>query len=85
MDESALSSSVVVYLNPVNGAFHITTKDIVAKSISIYDPSGKVIYQSTQPTQRLQLSKSVDLTTGLYIIQVVDQGQNIHHQKLLIE
>ena len=85
MDEGTFSSSVAVYPNAVSDAFHITLKDIVAASVSVYDPSSKVLYQSTQPTQCLRLSKSGNLTTGLYIIQVIDQDQNVHHQKLMIK
>lgn len=76
--------SLKVYPNPNNGNFIIDTHLITGvKGITIYNQSGKEIYQlkSTDNKQvEIQLSQRI---TGLYHVRVFD-GKHYHTQKIII-
>ena len=81
--EIAANSSIIVYPNPANTSFEITTdnKQII-KKIEIYSIEGKLINEQNFTENNVKVNSS-QLPTGLYIIKVQTNKEQFC-KKLLI-
>ncbi|PXY44799.1 T9SS type A sorting domain-containing protein [Flavobacterium hydrophilum] len=63
-----------LYPNPVtNGKVYITSKNDLEKEIIIFDVLGKKVLQAHLATKELNIG---DLTPGVYIIKISEQGSS---------
>lgn len=64
-------AALVVYPNPNNGQFTVSTFTDITKDVLVYDVNGRLVYSSIQTTD---MNVTVDISgeaKGLYIVQVV--------------
>jgi hypothetical protein len=66
--------SVVLYPNPSNGRFYVTTPQYIETNIEIYTSTGSIIsvYDNCEPVQPIQL----DVPVGIYFVRVSGQDYN---------
>lgn len=78
--------SLTVYPNPTTGVFTINTKGMQSVNISIYNLSGKLVYQLTNDNNsQIELDMKTISDAGLYIIKAVDGEGRIYTEKLLVD
>lgn len=76
--------SVKVFPNPTDDAFTIQLNSVTKASIIIYNMLGKVIYEDTMNSDRLDIENNGQFKSGLYLIKVTDDNQSVFHSKLMI-
>ncbi|MEM9986642.1 MAG: T9SS type A sorting domain-containing protein, partial [Bacteroidota bacterium] len=84
-DKDSRAHSLSIYPNPSEGAFTISFESIRHAQVSISDPQGKVIYQTSSQDGRIELSKADGLSAGLYVVQVSDGTGQTVSKKLVIK
>ena len=81
---SAIIENLNFFPNPVtNGKIYITSKNVSAKEISIYDVLGKLVLQSNLNTNSKEVSVSA-LNPGVYIIKI-NEGDATATRKLIVK
>ncbi|WP_026979130.1 T9SS type A sorting domain-containing protein [Flavobacterium tegetincola] len=87
--EPKQSSSVTIenlnfYPNPVtNGKIYITSKNVSAKEIAIYDVLGKLVLQTSLNTNSKEVNVGA-LNSGVYIIKI-KEGDATATRKLIVK
>ena len=74
-----------VYPNPTKNVVNIQLKDnlnVTLKSVSVYDLNGKVVLQSSELNQPINVEK---LATGTYILSITDTDNKSYAQKFIKE
>lgn len=81
---SATIENLNFYPNPVtNGKIYITSKNISAKEIAVYDVLGKLVLQTTLNTNSKEVNVSA-LNSGVYIIKI-KEGDATATRKLIVK
>ena len=81
---SAMIENLNFYPNPVtNGKIYITSKNVSAKEISIYDVLGKLVLQTTLNTNSKEVNVAA-LNSGVYIIKI-KEGDATATRKLIVK
>ena len=81
---SATIENLNFYPNPVtNGKIYITSKNISAKEISVYDVLGKLVLQTSLNTNSKEVNVSA-LNSGVYIIKI-KEGDATATRKLIVK
>jgi len=75
-------NKIVVYPNPSNGHFTITSEEII-ESIDLYDLLGKKVFTDIPKAQNIQVN--TNLPKGLYIYRIVLQGNSISSGKIIVQ
>lgn len=75
-------NKMVVYPNPSNGHFTITSEKVI-ESIELYDVLGKKVFSDIPKTQTIQIN--AHLPQGLYIYRAVLQGGSISSGKIIVQ
>ncbi len=86
-EEETLNSLLKVYPNPSNGNFTLQIDEVKSRNMEIYitDMSGREVYkQSLQPNGRLDMQLNLNLASGMYLLQVSTEKENLK-RKLVIE
>ncbi len=80
LNETGVSSPILIYPNPANDEVSIDAQKPIA--IAIYDLQGKCVFQSdqSQPAQKINTG---NWTRGLYLVKIYSEGQ-VLTQKLVI-
>lgn len=76
--------SAKIFPNPANNEFTILLNGVNKANIVINDMLGKVIYQNSINSNRIEIENNGRFKSGLYIIKVVDDNQRVFHAKLMI-
>lgn len=87
MAGSSLSeeSALKIFPNPAANEFIIDLRSLGMSSVYIYDINGALITKKITDESRLQLSKGETFKAGIYLVNVVDQFNQQHKQKLIIK
>ncbi len=73
---------VNIYPNPSNGTFTVDVPNtILVDNLSIYDLSGRVVFQSATESSSVLVN---GLSSGMYILQV-QTSEGVHTQKVIVE
>lgn len=70
--------NVAIYPNPSRNT--ITISGVAVKQVKVYDLSGRHVLSSTQQQFSVQ-----ELTTGMYVVRIVDVNNNSVEKKIIIE
>lgn len=73
------SDKFVVYPNPSNGIFTISSKDKRIEEIMLYDLMGKLIHQSAVNDTEKEI-RLKDLPKGVYFLHIHSESQNVIHK-----
>lgn len=83
-DNNAVSISV--YPNPANTNFTILLHGLNNAELVINDILGKVVYKKAiRNSNTIELKNNNRFKSGVYLIKVIDDNQNIYHKKLVIK
>ena len=81
INESTTNLAVTIYPNPVNTILSIKTDDkMIVKKITIMDTMGKVVLQKTNSFETINVE---NLNSGLYLLQITTENNQIITQKFL--
>ena len=84
-DKEFKSSSIKIYPNPAEDKFTIEFKNINSvKSIEIYNILGKMVYQNIPKSYPLEVENN-GFTTGVYLIKVFSEENQVFHSKLIVK
>jgi PKD repeat protein len=85
MDELNGNSNMMVYPNPNNGIFTVSTKNNTnITSIKVMDVVGKVVYTQSVKTSGTQVDIS-NMNKGLYMIVLEDDNSKTYSGKIVVE
>ena len=76
--------SAKIFPNPATNSFTVLLNDANKANIIINDMLGKVIYQNSINSNRIEIENNGRFKSGLYIIKVIDDNQRVFHSKLII-
>ena len=74
-----------IFPNPAKDEFTIQLNSVNKASIIIYNMLGKVIYEDTMNSDRINIKNNGRFNSGLYLIKVIDENQRVFHSKLMIK
>lgn len=72
-----------VYPNPARGTFYINLQGFFEAEISIYNMAGKLIYNTSESENTIQISRGSAFKPGIYLIRVLDENNQSYHKKLI--
>ncbi len=78
-----MSSSLAVYPNPATGYVRLAVDSYDGYSYDIYDSSSRLVSSKTI-TSKNQLIDLAGFSTGIYIINVVSEGNVVASQKIVV-
>lgn len=78
------TKSVNVYPNPAELSFNIDLKDLKDAHITIYNISGKQVYQSSGNNGIVEVNTDTQFNPGLHLVKIIDQNRNIYTQKVML-
>ncbi|WP_136482942.1 T9SS type A sorting domain-containing protein [Cognatitamlana onchidii] len=73
-----------IYPNPAKDEFTILLNDENNARIVIYNMLGKIVYEDTITSNRLDIANNGRFNSGLYLIKITDDNQRVFHSKLMI-
>lgn len=74
-----------IFPNPAKDEFSILLNSNTNANIVIYNMLGKIVYEDTMTSNRLDISNNGRFKSGLYLIKVTDDNQRVFHTKLMID
>ncbi|PRX11949.1 putative secreted protein (Por secretion system target) [Nonlabens ulvanivorans] len=77
-------SDIRVFPNPAKDEFTILMKDEIGARIQIYNMLGKLVYDKTMNSNRIDILNKGRFNSGIYLIRVTDENQRVFHSKLVI-
>ncbi|SHI31152.1 BNR-4 repeat-containing protein [Algibacter luteus] len=77
--------SAKIFPNPATNSFTVLLNGGNRGTIIINDMLGKIIYQNTMSTNRIDIENNGRFKPGLYLIKVQDDNQRFYHGKLIIK
>jgi hypothetical protein len=88
-EKEAVIANFIVYPNPTNGTiyFSASNMNIDDYTVTIYDVTGKVIYQKVYGNGSTEINTiNLDLSNGVYLMQLKDNSTNDNYkQKIVIQ
>ncbi|WP_282040879.1 BNR-4 repeat-containing protein [Winogradskyella flava] len=78
------SNLVKIFPNPAEDAFTIQLNSVNKANVIIYNMLGKIVYQDTMDSDKINIQNNGLFKSGLYLIKVVDENQRVFHTKLMI-
>ena len=78
------SFSAKIFPNPAKNKFTILLNNVNKANIIISDMLGKIIYQNTINSDRIDIENNGRFKSGVYLIKVIDNHQRVFHSKLMI-
>ncbi|MBC2844685.1 BNR-4 repeat-containing protein [Winogradskyella flava] len=76
--------SAKIFPNPAEDAFTIQLNSVNKANVIIYNMLGKIVYQDTMDSDKINIENNGQFKSGLYLIKVVDDNQRVFHTKLMI-
>jgi hypothetical protein len=84
-DKKMRTSSIKVFPNPADDNFTIVFQNISKiKNVAIYNILGKLVYQNSPKTNVLEV-KNIGFETGVYLVKVISEDNQMFHSKLIIK
>ncbi len=84
--EEFIRNEVLLFPNPASSSVQITWGNSTLKSITIYDMLGKLIVTEKIKNNQIQTSFDVsNLNTGIYLVQLSDESNNVTTKRLIVE
>lgn len=77
--------SAKVFPNPASQNFTVLLNGTNKATIVINDMLGKVVYQNTMDSNKIEIQNNGRFKSGLYLLKVIDDNQRVFHSKLVIE
>jgi len=77
--------SAKVFPNPASQNFTVLLNGTNKATIVINDMLGKVVYQNTMDSNKIEIQNNGRFKSGLYLLKVIDDNQRVFHSKLIIE
>ena len=77
--------SAKVFPNPASQNFTVLLNGTNKATIVINDMLGKVVYQNTMDSNKIEIQNNGRFKSGLYLLKVIDDSQRVFHSKLVIE
>ncbi|WP_298338719.1 Ig-like domain-containing protein [uncultured Algibacter sp.] len=77
--------SAKIFPNPANHNFTVLLNGVNKADIVINDMLGKVVYQNTMDSNKIEIQNNGRFKSGLYLLKVIDNNQRVFHSKLVIE
>jgi hypothetical protein len=74
-----------IYPNPAKENFSISLKEFKNAKVTITDMMGRTVYEANTDKSELEIRKSGVFNSGIYIINVLDENNESHMRKLIIE
>jgi hypothetical protein len=71
-------NNLAIFPNPTNGQFTVSGEQEI-ELINIYNLTGKLVYSSSSPEVTL------DQSSGVYSVQIIDKNKNLTIKKLIIQ
>ena len=78
-------SSIKIYPNPAKDNFTIEINELNNARIKIYNPLGRLIYETSTEKGIIQIDNSGRFKPGIYLVKVIGNNQKTYNQKLVIE
>lgn len=78
-------SDIKIFPNPAKDEFSIVMNQNSGASVAIYDMLGKLVYQKTINSNRIDISNKGRFKTGMYLVKVIDSDSKVYHSKLVIK
>ena len=79
------TASVKVYPNPAKESFNIIFDNFTNANIKIYNILGKLVYQTSTTKGEIEVNKDKRFTSGIYLIKVFGENQNVYNMKLIVK
>ncbi len=76
--------TVKIFPNPAKDEFTILLNDVTNANIVIYNMLGKIVYENTMNSNRMDIANNGRFNSGLYLIKVTDDNRRVFHSKLMI-
>ncbi|WP_400077532.1 BNR-4 repeat-containing protein [Winogradskyella sp. R77965] len=73
-----------IFPNPAKDEFTILLNATTNANVIIYNMLGKVVYEDTMTSNRIDIKNNGRFKSGLYLIKVVNENQRVFHSKLMI-
>lgn len=83
--QEAVENNISIYPNPVSDNFTINLDNIKRAEVNITDLLGKTVYRTITENNTVEISKGATFKSGLYIVTVKDELNNIYTSKLLFK
>ncbi|MBL4669583.1 MAG: T9SS type A sorting domain-containing protein [Flavobacteriales bacterium] len=81
--ENSLFSEVTIFPNPTEGLVNINLDKLKDVSIKVMDISGQLVYHQTHINTSVHQFK-LNVTTGLYFLEIVDAAGEKSIRKIII-
>ncbi|AJR04983.1 T9SS type A sorting domain-containing protein [Siansivirga zeaxanthinifaciens] len=78
-------TSIKIYPNPAKDSFTITFDNFTNAKVLIYDILGKVMFENSTKTGRMEVKNNVKLNSGMYLVKILADGNKVYHKKLVIK
>lgn len=78
------SFTAKVFPNPAKNEFTILLNTATNANIVIYNMLGKVVYEDTMTSNRIDIKNNGQFKSGLYLVKVIDDNQRTFYSKLII-
>jgi Secretion system C-terminal sorting domain/Putative carbohydrate metabolism domain len=82
--EEIADKNLTVYPNPTSGQFIIDNSQLQAKTLNLFSVDGKLV-KTSQLSEGINTLDAAGLSTGLYVIKIVDNTGLAHSNTLVIE
>jgi len=84
LKEDIVEAGVTLYPNPTSSDINLKFNGMKTARTVISDLVGKVVYESVNTNGELQLQKGSTFKTGVYIVRVTDENNNLYIKKLVV-
>ncbi|WP_181374510.1 T9SS type A sorting domain-containing protein [Polaribacter aquimarinus] len=74
-----------IYPNPAKEEFTIVLTRETNANIVIYNLLGKIVYENTVTSNRIDIENNGRFKPGIYVVRVVGQNQKIYNKKLIVK
>lgn len=88
VEETAYKENITIFPNPTTGEIHLSTEGNMLQNaqITIFDELGKKVYQLHTAAETTTLEMNlVALTSGMYLIQVIGEKDEVFTYKMIKE
>lgn len=81
--EQVADNKILIYPNPTSGIFKVMNEELTIDSITIYDITGKIIFNSSSLNFHSELEIDIsNQPSGIYIVQI-DTGEKVSHKRII--
>ena len=78
-------SSINIFPNPAENVFNIALNNLENVNVKIVDIIGKTVFESQFTGKNIQINNYGRFKSGIYLIKVIDNTNNVYHARLVIK